>query len=451
MKRIGVVLVVLSGCFAFYNCVPSSFGDSGNYCEKELGVNSTIAEVKALAKEELYRIKEDLIIEGYVISSDKTGNFFGTVHLQDKNGENGIQLHLDSYDLYLFYDSGTKVFVKLKGLYIENKDGIVKLGGKYQSPFGGDSVGRLPKNEFQTHLFAACDEISEIIPKVFSVLSLSDKELNTLVLIPGVEFLNEDLGKTFAEPEESTIRELVDCEGNTLELLTSGYADFSTAILPSTNGEVTGVLQKKNSNYQLVVRDTIDLDFGAEKCIIIPKEETSTSVFFSELADPDNNSGARFVELYNAGDTDVSLEGWKIVRYTNANTEVSSTIELSGIVIQAKSTLVIASNAEEFEKIYGFSPDLIGTASGPAGSNGDDNLQLIDPFETLIDVFGIVGEDGSGTNHEFEDGRAIRKSSVTQASAEYVFSQWLVYNDSGENETINLPQNAPDDYTPGEH
>ena len=70
---------------------------------------------------------------------------------------------------------------------------------------------------------------------------------------------------------------------------------------------------------------------------------------------------------------------------------------------------MISPNATEFETVYGFAPDLGVSTNSPADSNGDDSLELVDPFGTVIDVFGIVGEDGTGTNHEFEDGKAVRK------------------------------------------
>ncbi|UWX54769.1 hypothetical protein NYZ99_18485 [Maribacter litopenaei] len=73
----------------------------------------------------------------------------------------------------------------------------------------------------------------------------------------------------------------------------------------------------------------------------------------------------------------------------------------------------------------------------------------MDPFGTVIDVFGVIGEDGTETNHEFEDGRAQRKQDVTEGSPEYQFSQWEIFNDTGEAGTFNLPQLAPDDFTPG--
>ncbi|MGS0525996.1 hypothetical protein ACU8V7_13305 [Zobellia nedashkovskayae] len=83
------------------------------------------------------------------------------------------------------------------------------------------------------------------------------------------------------------------------------------------------------------------------------------------------------MELYNSSGEDISLKGWKLKRYTNANTEVSSEIDLSGLTINANGFLVISPNADEFETVYGFAPDLgVGTNS-PADSNGDDNLQLV--------------------------------------------------------------------------
>ena len=44
-------------------------------------------------------------------------------------------------------------------------------------------------------------------------------------------------------------------------------------------------------------------------------------VIITELADPNNNAGARFVEIYNVSDSDVDLTGWELRRWTNANAE----------------------------------------------------------------------------------------------------------------------------------
>ena len=231
--------------------------------------------------------------------------------------------------------------------------------------------------------------------------------------------------------------------------MNSGFSDFQSEPLPQGNGSITGVLLRENENYFLAIRGLDDINFSGERCEELITEFTSDLVFFSELADPNNNPGARFVEIYNASPEPLDLNGWSIQRYTNANTEVSSSINLSGRIIGAESTFVISPNASEFEQVYGFSPDLgVGTNS-PADSNGDDTLQLVDPFGSVIDRFGVIGEDGSGTNHEFEDGRAVRNPEISRANSIYTFTEWSIFNDTGGADTIDQPQNAPEDFTPG--
>ncbi len=264
-----------------------------------------------------------------------------------------------------------------------------------------------------------------------------------------VEFSFEELDKMYAVTEKETERLLLDCNDNELITENNRCSDFQSEVLPDGNGTITGVLLRENENYKLVIRDIEDLDLTGERCPDLIDEFTSTRVFISELADPDNNPGARFVELYNSDSESQSLKGWRLNRYTNNNTAISSTIDLSGSTIAGESTFVISPNAEEFEMIYGFPPDIGVGFNSPADSNGDDNLELVDPFGKLIDVFGVVGEDGSGTDHEFEDGRALRNSNIAEGRSVYDFREWIIFNDSGEEGTTNQPQVAPDDYTPG--
>lgn len=184
----------------------------------------------------------------------------------------------------------------------------------------------------------------------------------------------------------------------------------------------------------------------------IKEDELITEgVFISEIADPNNNSNARFVELYNSNNSPINLKDWKLKRYTNENTETtaSATLILEGEIDSGK-TFVIAKDAVEFEKVYGFIPNQDGKGKGSVDSNGDDQIILEAPNGTLIDIFGVIGEDGSGTNHEFEDGRANRKTNTVKGTTTYNFSEWNVWNDTGGAGTINEPQDAPNDFSPGE-
>ena len=171
-------------------------------------------------------------------------------------------------------------------------------------------------------------------------------------------------------------------------------------------------------------------------------------VMMTELTDPQNSSDAgRYVELYNNGNSDVDLSsGWAIQRWTNGNADPQSPRNLSG-VISAGGFYIICNDADKFASTYGLTCDEdIGTG-GAADSNGDDNIALIDASGSIVDMFGVAGEDGSGTGHEFEDGRAERAESNTSASAAWDETGWNIDNDSGGGDGN---QYAPEGFDPGE-
>lgn len=440
-----MTLIVLCGCVK-----SRDFDMPKANCIEGIQPNATYSDIKNLYIDETIQIQDDLVIEGYVISSDKAGNFFSVLHFQNSPTEptDGFQIEIDVRDSHLFFDVGQRILIKLKDLYLGKSKGVFKIGGVFSS-FGNLSVGRLPSNAVFKHILVTCKPDVAINPLKVFISEIEETMVNTLISINDIEVAEGQLGQPFAVEREETERLLEDCEDNEMILLNSGFSDFQDNFLPEGRGTITGVLTKDNSEYQLIIRDLDDIQFDLERCEDIIDEFTSSNIFFSELADPDNNAGARFVELYNAASEPLSLNGWRIERYTNASSEVSSSLDLSNFSIDAESTLVISPNATEFETVYGFLPDVAVGTNSPADSNGDDNLQLVDPFGTVIDVFGVIGEDGSGTNHEFEDGRAVRKLEVFEGNPTYTFTEWILFNDTGSNGTTNLPQIAPDDFTPG--
>ena len=179
----------------------------------------------------------------------------------------------------------------------------------------------------------------------------------------------------------------------------------------------------------------------------------SDNIIITELADPNNNAGLRYIELYNAGDTDVNFTtapGWKIVKYNNGSlTSHKKTLNLTE-TITAKGFYIIAAGAvdTDFETAYGVVPDLFdGATDHAAGSNGNDNLQLL-KGTTVIDVFGIPNENGIDTNHEFEDGRAERKATVATRRLAWDVAEWNIDND-GTAFPGNGTRDAPADFDPG--
>ncbi|WP_422857980.1 DUF5689 domain-containing protein [Flagellimonas sp. S174] len=439
---------LFSVLFLSLSCVNTNFDGPASDCIDNIDDVISFAELEQIYQDEVIQIQEDLYIEGYVISSDVAGNFFNVLHIQDHptNPSQGLQLEIDLRESYLFYDVGSKVRIHLKGLYLGKSNDLLRLGGTFTA-FGNVSVGRLPTLKIPEHVFEVCDTES-LQPVLTTIQELSQIPEGVLIQLNNIEVVDEELGNTYAEPREETLRTLQNCDELQVLLRNSGFADFQAESLPQENGSITGVLLNEGNDLQIVIRSLEDIQFSSERCPEIITEFTSNQIFISELADPDNNSGARFVELYNSSTEPLDLNLWSLRRYTNDNTEVSSTIDLSGVIIDGESTLVISPNPSEFELVYGFPPDIGVSTNSPADSNGDDNLELVDSFEAVIDVFGIIGEDGSGTNHEFEDGRAFRNLEVVQGNSAYTFSEWTIFNDTGEAGTIQQPQNAPEDFTP---
>ncbi|WP_435253789.1 DUF5689 domain-containing protein [Tenacibaculum sp. A30] len=261
-----------------------------------------------------------------------------------------------------------------------------------------------------------------------------------LVQINGVQF--KDNTKIYNGNNEL----ITECDGIPLTTYVRKEATFANNNVNDKKGVITGIMTVFEGTPQIYLRNETDLNFTED--YVTCGGTTTNPIFFSELADPNNNANARFIELYNSGTDPIDLTGWTIRRYTNDATSSTSSIDLSGKTIAATSTFVIAKNAAELSSIYGVTADMEST-SAAADSNGDDQLELVDPSGTVIDIFGVIGEDGSGTNHEFEDGRAYRKASVTQGNPTYTFAEWDIWNDTGDAGTTNAPQDAPGAFTPG--
>jgi hypothetical protein len=181
----------------------------------------------------------------------------------------------------------------------------------------------------------------------------------------------------------------------------------------------------------------------------------NAQVFMTELADPNNDATLRYIELYNAGTIAVDFtegSGWHLDKYTNASATVSQTLPLTG-TIAAGGFYIIAAGVDNsnFFTAYGVTANQFdGAVDNVAGSNGDDNLELYNGANILVDQFGVPGEDGTGTNHEFEDGRAERVASVLTGQALYADANWTTWSDGpAPGGDFVATKDAPADFDPG--
>ncbi|MGB0477372.1 MAG: DUF5689 domain-containing protein, partial [Flavobacteriaceae bacterium] len=82
---------------------------------------------------ETYEFTSDIVLKGYVVSNDSSGNFFKEIYIQDDSisPTGGIRILIDETDLYKKYNFGREIYINLRGLHIGEYhigDGVVSIG-----------------------------------------------------------------------------------------------------------------------------------------------------------------------------------------------------------------------------------------------------------------------------------------------------------------------------------
>jgi hypothetical protein len=150
-------------------------------------------------------------------------------------------------------------------------------------------------------------------------------------------------------------------------------------------------------------------------------------LIISEVADPNDNPDARFIEIFNnsGGTVNFSNQTWYLSRQANGSTW--DDLKLTGALSDGE-IFVIGYGADytNFKNAYGFDPDM---SSGFISGNGNDGYFLYyggnHTSGVLVDAYGVIDEDGTGKAWEYENKRAVR-SGVTQGNPTWTASEWTI-------------------------
>lgn len=291
--------------------------------EPAITVNSSIASIKQMyssSSDTPVLIQGDsLVLQGYVISSDKTGNLYKQLIIQDspKNPSSGISIATNASDLYTLFEPGRKIYVKLNGLYIgETAGGTISIGSLYQG-----QIGRMSKQEFENHIFRST-EVTEITPNLITLNQVSDDYLNTLIQLENMQFPSELIGKSYGNMDNTynVDRPLISCKTKQIiNMRNSGFANFKNQLLPKGNGKITAILGKFNDEYQIAIRSTEDVAFTNPRCELTDDTPGNGGV----LNLPFNQNFEKAIS-----DQIIDLTGWTNVNI-NGGSERFKTIEFN--------------------------------------------------------------------------------------------------------------------------
>lgn len=228
-----------------------------------------------------YKVPADgapVIFDAYVVSSDENGNFFKTISFQDKpeNPTVGLQMEVDKASNYADFPVGAHIRIKANGLVLGLDRGTIKIGSIDPTY----AIGRIPSVLLTRYLAGVCNgnkmDVAQIVPTKLANLNEAKaaKYINTLVTVDDVQFVDEVVlpqPTTYinyiAGVGQDTDRGIEDKSGAASVIRNSGYASFGANLLPTGNGNLTFVVSKYNSSYQMLIRGLTDVKFDNPRYI----------------------------------------------------------------------------------------------------------------------------------------------------------------------------------------
>lgn len=224
--------------------------------------NTTIAELLAMHEignsDSYIHISEDsadIIISGIVTTSDKHGNCYKYINIEDETG--AIQIKINSSTLYNKYRLGQRVFVKCNGLDLGDYRKLPQLG-----MWANDQIEPIPSGK--AHLYIFNDGPTQPVEPTVTMTSIPSAndipftDYNRLVKLEGATFVEGGIA-TYCDPYAATSHDIKMADGTTITMRTSNYADFYNQMLPTGTGTIVGILTRYNNYVQIVIRDLDDV------------------------------------------------------------------------------------------------------------------------------------------------------------------------------------------------
>lgn len=274
MKFLRLSLCLLSATLFLGSCIKKTYDtplDTSQY-DPKLATNATLKNISDLGlalPSGKSRIMGDTTVWGVVVADDRSGNYYKQIVIEDASG-GGILLYIDKSYLYADYPAGRKIYVNLKGLTLDNYNGLPEI------VYSADATGyttAIPSGLIGNYITKAIYPDNSVQANNVTIEQVKSNPilyLNTLIKISNVQFATGSYGVSYAAPSASasaTNRILENCDHSaTATVRTSGYSNFQPYIIPAGNGSLTGICSVYGSTLQITVRDTTDVSMTTPRC-----------------------------------------------------------------------------------------------------------------------------------------------------------------------------------------
>ncbi len=267
--------LLIFSSLALFSCVNDDDYAIPNFeCnDPNLTVNKTVQDVYDMASSTITQfpanVVNDDILTAYVVSSDRGGNFFKSLSLQTVGTEStpplGFSIPIDQTSMFTIYEPGRKVYVKLNSKYFNITNGSLIIGDLFLNSSGVASVGRISPSTYGNVVLRSCEikNESELVRTLTINEAKQDANINTLIELDNVQFLDAAVGSTYYDPNNviggATNHLVTDLNGNTVIFRTSSFANYAGTVVPGESGKIRGVMTKFGSDYQFIARTIEDV------------------------------------------------------------------------------------------------------------------------------------------------------------------------------------------------
>ena len=139
MARRGITALLLATLLSAGGCYDSHFSEAAGGAAAGEG-NTPLSELRARYTGRPTLVEEDIRVVGYVTTSDRAGNFYRTLCIEQAGAALEVMVGLDH--LHNDYPPGSRLMVRLRGLTLGLQYGVLQAGTRAE-PGSGYATGYL--------------------------------------------------------------------------------------------------------------------------------------------------------------------------------------------------------------------------------------------------------------------------------------------------------------------
>lgn len=287
-----------------------------------------------------YKFKRDSNLYCVITADEVSGNFYKEIYVKDITGSIHVNL-LASGGFYI----GDSIRINLKDAVLKASNSLIELDSV-------DSEKSIVKLASGLKPMPTVVTLSAAISNTVATNGFQSK----LVKIENVEFIIPDQNKPYADANARITlnRTIRSCDGKTLTVRTSGFANFATVSTPNQNGSITGILSQFGGTMQLLLRQASDVTMTGALCGSPTNTNSSPTQTFA-LGAPVSSVSETF-NSQTVADKTITLNGW--LNFDEKGTKFWTTDIFSGNS-SAKATSFGSSNTDSENKIWLISPPIV--------------------------------------------------------------------------------------------